>query len=92
VLAAAFGGGLTETALKSVREMAKDRDALMRLIAEAMTAVKQRSPLPHCPEGQQSGGCSHRLLERISRATMAADIQPAACDRGARTGHTRPAD
>jgi hypothetical protein len=44
VLAAAFGGGLTETALKSVREMAKDRDALMRLIAEATAAVKQRSP------------------------------------------------
>ena len=44
VLAAAFGGGLTESALKSVREMAKDRDALTRLIADATAAVKQRSP------------------------------------------------
>lgn len=44
VLAAAFGGGLTESGLKSVREMAKDRDALVRLIAEATAAVKQRSP------------------------------------------------
>jgi hypothetical protein len=44
VLAAAVGGGLTESALKSVREIAKDRDALTRLIAEATAAVKQRSP------------------------------------------------
>ncbi len=44
VLAAAFGGGLTESALKSVREMAKDRDALTRVIADATAAVKQRSP------------------------------------------------
>lgn len=44
VLAAAFGGGLTHSALKSVHEMAKDRDALVRLIAEATAAVKQRSP------------------------------------------------
>jgi hypothetical protein len=44
VLAAAFGGGLTETALKSVRDMVKERDALTRLIAEATAAVKQRSP------------------------------------------------
>jgi len=44
VLAAAFGGGLTESALKSVREMAKDRDALTRLIADATAAVKQHSP------------------------------------------------
>ena len=44
VLAAAFGGGLTESALKSVREMAKDRDALTRMIADATAAVKQRSP------------------------------------------------
>ncbi len=44
VLAAAFGGGLTESALKSVREVAKGRDALTRLIADATAAVKQRSP------------------------------------------------
>ena len=44
VLAAAFGGGLTESALKSVREMAKDRDSLTRMIADATAAVKQRSP------------------------------------------------
>ena len=44
VLAAAFGGGLTESALKSVHAMAKDRDALTRLIADATAAVKQRSP------------------------------------------------
>jgi hypothetical protein len=44
VLAAAFGGGLTDSALKSVREMAKDRDALTRLIADATAAVKQHSP------------------------------------------------
>ena len=44
MLAAAFGGGLTESALKSMREMAKDRDALTRAIADATAAVKQRSP------------------------------------------------
>jgi hypothetical protein len=44
VLAAAFGGGLTESALKSVHAMAKDRDAMTRLIADATAAVKQRSP------------------------------------------------
>jgi hypothetical protein len=44
LLGAAFGGGLTESALKSVRDMAKDRDALTRLIADATAAVKQRSP------------------------------------------------
>jgi hypothetical protein len=44
VLAAAFGGGLTQDALKSVREMTRDRDALVRLIADATAAVKQRSP------------------------------------------------
>lgn len=44
VLAAAFGGGLTERALQSVRTMAKDRDALTRLIADATAAVKQHSP------------------------------------------------
>ena len=44
VLAAAFGGGLTESALKSVHAMAKDRDAMTRLIHEATAAVKQRSP------------------------------------------------
>jgi hypothetical protein len=44
VLAASVGGGLTESALKSVRSMAKDRSALTRLIAEATAAVKQRSP------------------------------------------------
>lgn len=43
-LSAAFGGGLTQDALKSVRDLAKDRDALTRLIAEATAAVKQRSP------------------------------------------------
>jgi cytochrome c556 len=44
LLAAACGGGFTESALKSVREMAKDRDALTRLIADATAAVKQHSP------------------------------------------------
>jgi len=44
VLAAAFGGGVTESALKSVRELAKDRDALTRVIADATAAVKERSP------------------------------------------------
>jgi hypothetical protein len=44
ILSAAFGGGLTQDALKSIRAMAKDRDALTRLIADATTAVKQRSP------------------------------------------------
>jgi len=43
-LSAAFGGGLTQDALKSVRDMAKDRDSLTRLIADATAAVKQRSP------------------------------------------------
>jgi hypothetical protein len=43
-LADAFGGGLTQDALKSVREMTRDRDALVRLIADATAAVKQRSP------------------------------------------------
>jgi hypothetical protein len=44
LVAAACGGGLTESALKSVREMVKDRDSLTRLIADATAAVKQRSP------------------------------------------------
>ena len=44
ILSAAFGGGLTPDALKSVRAMAQDRDALMRVIADATAAVKQRSP------------------------------------------------
>jgi len=44
ILSAAFGGGLTQDALKSIRAMAKDRDALTRLIADATAAVKQRSP------------------------------------------------
>jgi hypothetical protein len=44
ILSAAFGGGLTQDALKSIRAMAKDRPALTRLIAEATAAVKQRSP------------------------------------------------
>jgi hypothetical protein len=44
LMGAAFGGGLTESALKSVRDMAKDRDALTRLITDAAAAVKQRSP------------------------------------------------
>jgi len=44
ILSAAFGGGLTPDALKSIRAMAKDRPALTRLIAEATAAVKQHSP------------------------------------------------
>jgi hypothetical protein len=44
ILSAAFGGGLTQDALKSIRAMAKDRDNLTRLIADATAAVKQRSP------------------------------------------------
>jgi hypothetical protein len=44
ILSAAFGGGLTQDALKSIRAMAKDRDTLTRLIADATAAVKQRSP------------------------------------------------
>jgi hypothetical protein len=44
VLAAAFGGGLTESAIKSVRDQAKSREALTQLIADATAAVKQRSP------------------------------------------------
>ncbi len=44
ILSAAFGGGLTQDALKSIRAMAKDRDALTRLIAHATAAVKEHSP------------------------------------------------
>jgi len=44
ILSAAFGGGLTQDALKSIRATAKDRDELARLIADATAAVKQRSP------------------------------------------------
>jgi hypothetical protein len=44
ILGAALGSGLTPEALKSVRTMASDRDALTRLIADAMAAVKQYSP------------------------------------------------
>lgn len=44
LLAAACGGGFTQSALESVRKMAKDRDALTRLIADATAAIKQRSP------------------------------------------------
>jgi len=44
LIAAAFGGGLTQDALKSVRELAKDRESLTRVIADATAAVKQRSP------------------------------------------------
>jgi len=44
ILSAAFGGGLTQDALKSIRAMAKDRETLTRLIADATAAVKQRSP------------------------------------------------
>lgn len=44
ILSAAFGGGLTQDALKSIRAMAKDRDALTRLIADATAAVKKHSP------------------------------------------------
>jgi hypothetical protein len=44
VMSAAFGGGLTETALKSVRELAKDKDALLRMITEGAAAFASRSP------------------------------------------------
>jgi hypothetical protein len=44
VLEAAFGGGLTPAALKSMREIAKDRESLTQLITEATAAVKQHSP------------------------------------------------
>jgi Bacterial protein of unknown function (DUF937) len=44
ILSAAFGGGLSQEGLKSVRAMAKDREGLTRLIADATAAVKQRSP------------------------------------------------
>ena len=44
VISAAGGGGLTESALKSLHEMAKDRDSLAKMIAEARAAVRQRSP------------------------------------------------
>jgi hypothetical protein len=44
VMSAAFGGGLNEGALRSVREMAKDRAALTQAIAGATAAVKQHSP------------------------------------------------
>jgi hypothetical protein len=44
LIAAAFGGGLTQSALTSLRDQAKSRDALTQLIAEATAAVKQRSP------------------------------------------------
>ena len=44
ILSAAFGGGLTQDALKSIRAMAKDRETLTRLIADATAAVKQHSP------------------------------------------------
>jgi hypothetical protein len=44
LIAAAFGGGLTQAALTSVREQARSREALTQVIAEATTAVKQRSP------------------------------------------------
>ena len=58
ILSAAFGGGLTPDALKSVRAMAKDREALTRLIAEATGAVKQRSP------GRTGGVQVHHPLDR----------------------------
>jgi hypothetical protein len=44
IASAAFGGGLTREALQSVRALAKDRNELVRLIADATAAVKQRSP------------------------------------------------
>ena len=44
LLSAAFGAGLTETALTSVKGLAKDKDALARLITEAGAAVARKSP------------------------------------------------
>ena len=44
VMSAAFGGGLTESALKSVKELAKDKDALLRMITEGTAAFASRSP------------------------------------------------
>jgi hypothetical protein len=44
ILAAAFGSGVTPDALKSVRTMASNRDALTQIIADATAAVKRNSP------------------------------------------------
>ena len=44
LLSAALGGGLTKSALTSVKEMAKNPDSLIRLIADATASVKKRSP------------------------------------------------
>ena len=44
ILGAAFGSGVTPDALKSVRTLATDRDALTRVIADATAAVKRNSP------------------------------------------------
>ncbi len=44
LLSAAFGAGLTESALTSVKALAKDKDALTRLISEAGAAVARKSP------------------------------------------------
>lgn len=45
VMSAAFGGGLTESAFKSVKELAKDKDALLRMITEGTAAFASRSPV-----------------------------------------------
>ena len=44
VMSAAFGSGLTESALKSVKDLAKDKDALLRMITEGAAAFASRSP------------------------------------------------
>ena len=44
VMSAAFGGGLTESALKSVKALAKDKEALLRMITESTAAFATRSP------------------------------------------------
>jgi hypothetical protein len=43
-MSAAFGGGLTESALKSVKALAKDKEALLRMITEGTAAFASRSP------------------------------------------------
>lgn len=44
LIAAAFGGGVTQSSIVALREQAKDRESLTRLIADATAAVKRHSP------------------------------------------------
>jgi hypothetical protein len=44
VMSAAFGAGLTETALNSVKALAKDKEALLRMITQGAAAFASRTP------------------------------------------------